>query len=216
MIEDDASIKRPRRFGKGRTMTYAEIKGFKTKTELYDAIREADTKHRKLGLSLSFFKDPHFDFDVELPVIGEDMILINGKVPDNVIGSSIILITCGKEYEDKLKEFIKREQGMIFVFEDEPSMDHFRMLIRGSNNYLDENLSLADLKHIGQSKEKEIKYLKYVSGIENFIDKKRSFFFLNESTNIDILKKMRGIEGEHIYIMKDEEDEVEIEGFYIV
>lgn len=216
MIEDDSIIKRPKRFGKGRTMTYAEIKDFKTKAELYDAIREAETNHRKLGIRLSFFKSPHFDFDVELPVLGEDMILINGKVPDDEIGSSIILITCGKEDEDKLKEFIKREEGMVFVFEDEPSMDHFRRLFSGSKFYLDRGFNLADLEYIGRSTEENIKFLKYISGMDNFLDKESSFSFANESSLFAISKQMEGIKGQHIWIMKDEEDREDIEGFYIV
>jgi hypothetical protein len=157
-----------------------------------------------------------FDFDHDEEVTrGVDMILINGKVPDREICSFIILITCGLEDEAKLKEFIKKENGIIFVFEDEPSMDHFRRLFQGSINYLDETFSLTDLQYIGQSKENKIKFLKYISGIESFIDKRYSFSFLNESTYINTLKRMKNMKGDHIWILKDEEDEVEIEGFYI-
>ncbi len=213
MIGDDSIIKRPKRFGKGRTMTYGEIKDFKTKAELYDAIREAETNHRKLGIH---FKDFYFDFDVEPPVLGEDMILINVKVPDNEIGNSIILITCGKEDEDKLKEFIKREKGMIFVFEDELSMEHFRRLFLGSKFYLDEGFNLADLQYIGQSKENNIKYLKYILGIESFIDKEKVLSFLNESKLIEVLKQMETYNVENIWVLKDQEDNIDIEGFYII
>lgn len=157
-----------------------------------------------------------FDFDHDEEVtLGDDMILINGKVPNFEINSSIILIACGLEDEAELKEFIIKESGMVFVFEDEPSMDHFRRLFQGSKNYLDECFNLTDLQYIGQSRENKIKYLKYISGIENFIDKKYSFSFLNESTYINTLKRMKNMEGDHIWILKDEEDEVEIEGFYI-
>lgn len=158
-----------------------------------------------------------FDFDYDEEVtLGDDMILINGKVPNFEIDSSIILITCGKEDEDKLNDFIEKENGMVFVFIDEPSMDHFRRLFQGSRNYLNEGFNLTDVQYIGQSKENKIKYLKYISGIENFKDKEHSFSFLNESTYIDTLKGMKEMEGEHIWILKDEEDELEIEGFYIV
>lgn len=216
MIEDDSIIKRPKRFGKGRTMTYAEIKGFKTKAELYYSIRQAEANRRKLGIGLSSFKDTQFNLDIEPPVLREDIILINGKVPDNEIGSSIILITCGKEDEDKLKEFIKREKGMIFIFEDEASMDHFRRLFLGSKFYLDEGFNLADLQYIGQSKENNIKYLKYIIGFENFMGKERALSFLNESKLIEMLKQMENYNIESFWVLKDQEDNIDIEGFYII
>lgn len=153
------------------------------------------------------------DFEEEVK-LGEDMILINGKVPGFEIGASIILIA--SRDEEKLKEFIKKEEGMVFVFVDEPSMDNFRRLFTGSKHYLDSGFNLADLQHVGQSRENEIKFVKYISGLEKFLDKKQSFSFLNESSYINVLKKMEAMEGEHIWLLKDEEDREEIEGFFNV
>ena len=60
-----------------------------------------------------------FDFDIDEEVTqGSDMILVNGRIPEEKIGASIILITCSRKEEGKLGEFIKREDGMVFVFED--------------------------------------------------------------------------------------------------
>lgn len=158
-----------------------------------------------------------FDFDIDEEVTqGSDMILVNGRIPEEKIGASIILITCSRKEEGKLGEFIKREDGMVFVFEDEPSMDHFRRLFQVAKRYLDEGFNLADLQYIGQSKENRIKYLKYISGIENFSDKKEVLSFLNESKLTELLKQMETNNVENIWILKDQEDNTDIEGFYII
>ena len=144
------------------------------------------------------------------------MLLINGKVPEEKIGASIILITSSREEEKKLEEFIRNEDGMVFVFEDEPSMNQFRRLLQGSKHYLDVGFNLADLQNIGQSKENRIKFLKYISGIENYTDKKEILSFMNESKLSAIMKKIDNGDTEHIWVLKDKEDKVDIEGFYII
>ena len=148
--------------------------------------------------------------------IGEDMLLINGVVPNEKMGAQIILITCKREDEDKLKEFIRNEDGIVFVFEDEPSMDHFRRLFQESKFYINDNFHLTDLQHIGQSNADRIKFLSYISGIENFTGKKEVLTFLHESTLLENAKEIAKYADEHIWILKDEEDEVSIEGFYVI
>lgn len=127
----------------------------------------------------------------------------------------MILITCPRVEEEKLKEFIRREDSIVFVFEDESSMDHIRRLFLGSQRYLDSGFYLTDIEYIGKSTSDKIKYLKYISGVESFMGREYSFSFLNESSHIDILKKLKDIEGDHIWILKDEEGKLEIEGFYV-
>ncbi len=158
-----------------------------------------------------------FDFDIELEsTVGDDMLLINGKVPKEKMEASIILITCDRGEEARLKEFIRNEDGIVFVFEDEPSMDQFRRLFQASKNYLDEGFNLADLQYIGQSKENRIKFLKYISGIENYTDKKEVLSFMNESNLSEVIEKINNHDAEHIWVLKDKEDKVDIEGFYII
>lgn len=213
-LDKETNFQKPKRFGNGRTMTVAEIRNFKTRGEFFNVIKEAHSKHRYLEHKIAY---PYFDFDIEPePTIGDDMLLINGKVPEEKIGASIILITCSREEEKKLEEFIRNEDGVVFVFEDEPSMDHFRRLFQGSKYYLDEGFNLADLQHIGQSKENRIKFLKYISGIENYIVKKEILSFMNESNLSEIIKKIDNGDTEHIWVLKDKEDKVDIEGFYII
>ncbi|NLK43673.1 MAG: hypothetical protein GX300_04685 [Tissierellia bacterium] len=158
-----------------------------------------------------------FDFDMESePTIVDDILLINGKVPKEKMGASIILITCDKREEGSLKEFIRNEDGTVFVFADEPSMDHFRRLIQGSKYYLNEGFNFVDLQYIGQSKVNRVKFLKYISGIENYANKKEVLSFMNESNLIEIIKKIDNDDTEHIWVLKDKEDKVDIEGFYII
>lgn len=187
-LDKETNIQKPKRFGSGKTMTVAEIRNFKTKRELFNAIKEANSMHRYLEGKINF---PSFASGSDY-LIGEDMLLINGVVPDKKMGSEIILITCKREDEDKLKEFIKNEDGIVFVFEDEPSMDQFRRLFQDS------------------------KFLSYISGIENFIDKKEVLTFLNESTLIKVAKEIGKYVEEHIWVLKDEKDEIEIEGFHVI
>lgn len=213
-LDKKSNFQKPKRFGNGKTMTVAEIRNFRTRKELFNVIKEAYNKHRHLKHKIAY---PYFNFDVNPePTIGDDMLLINGKVPEEKIGASIILITCSREEKDKLEEFIRNEDGMVFVFEDEPSMDHFRRLFQAAKYYLDEGFNLADLQYLGQSKENNIKYLKYILGIENFIDKEEVLSFLNESKLIEVHKQMETYNVENIWILKDQEDNIDIEGFYII
>ena len=126
-----------------------------------------------------------FDFDMESePTIVDDILLINGKVPKEKMGASIILITCDKREEGSLKEFIRNEDGTVFVFADEPSMDHFRRLIQGSKYYLNEGFNFVDLQYIGQSKVNRVKFLKYILAeiIPQFENQSDIFGNSNEET----------------------------------
>lgn len=216
-LDKEINFQKPKRFGNGRTMTVAEIRNFKTRGELFNLVKEAFNKHRYLKDKVYKTSNPYFDFDIDPePTLGDDMILINGVVPKEKIGASIILITSSREEEKKLEEFIRNEDGMVFVFEDEPSMDQFRRLFQASKNYLDEGFNLADLQYIGQSKENRIKFLKYISGIENYTDKKEVLSFMNESNLSEVIEKINNHDAEHIWVLKDKEDKVDIEGFYII
>lgn len=205
IIGENSLIQRPLRFGYGKTMTYGEIKDYKTKGDLYNAIQLAEETHRKLKAGM-------FNLNLKPKSPIEDVCLINGKIPKQKINSNIIFVSNINKKE--LKDFIERESGYVFVFANEYSMDKCRDLFLRSKEFLDSGSNMADLIHLYASKNDEIRTLEYISVLDNIKRKNRTIIFSNEEPTENYRKALNT--GQHIWVLKDEKDDNDIEGFYIL
>lgn len=209
-------IIRPKRFGNGKTMTFAEIRGYKTKYQLYKGIDLGEKGKNHLDCELIRLGDKcddNFDFYAELLYFLDDIFIIDGVLPEEKVDNNIILIV--NIIEEDLRKFLRESQSNnIYIFSDEKSLYEFRDCLLRSKCFLEFGFNMSDINNLSSSKDHSIKILSYFYGTENLDKTKLQMFFINED-NGDVNMIKNYISDKFSYVLRDDILDRDIDGFNI-
>lgn len=185
-------------FNKSSGTIIAEIKGYETKNQLYKILSLVEHVYEILGSYLSGHHQVYIE-DEKLHYIADNIGVIDGMVPKNLIINQDIMLITGISVDECRFIFELGEYVLFYIFEDRDSLDRFKKSLIQSKEYIEGWSSFADIKVFTSNKER-MKVLKYVDGFDDIKESDDVLAFIDMDDKQ--IHKLKG-SGEYVFIFRD-------------